>query len=76
MKKEKQRGFKVMFSSRDAGSSDCSGSSCPTVYETTDGTFIFQGYCVKDVAINTPKNETIIELPKEFVEAFILQFAK
>lgn len=58
------------------GGETCADSTCPTVYKTQDGNYVFQGYKIDSINVTTPENETVIELPKEFIEAFIRQFVK
>lgn len=50
----------------------CAGGSCPTVYITETGSYVFQGYSVERNKIeNIPDNESLIELPKDFLEGFL-----
>jgi hypothetical protein len=46
---------------------DCSGGSCPTLFETDRGTYVVQGAIVTDpqalAAMNLPEHETAVEVP-------------
>lgn len=60
------------------GTPGCNESSCPTIYQNKSGSFFIQGYIVaKDsrAGANIPEGEDLVEVPKEFLEAFIKQQA-
>jgi hypothetical protein len=49
---------------------NCSGSGCPTVYETGRGTRIIQGDSVAREAIEgLPAHESAVEVPTEFYDS-------
>lgn len=58
------------------GTPGCDESSCPTIYQNDSGSFFIQGYIVakdnRDGA-QIPEGEDVVEVPKEFLEAFIKQ---
>jgi len=59
------------------GGTCCAGGRCPTVYETDNGTYVIQGYQIDTNLISDlPQGETVIELPKEFLEGFVKNFTK
>jgi hypothetical protein len=46
----------------------CKGGSCPTIYETEDGNIVVQGYIITEqTGVDVPDGETLVELPKDFV---------
>ena len=54
--------------------SNCAESSCPTIYQTPEGNFIFQGFKISSSIKSdhgVPNNEDMVELPKEFVQTFL-----
>ncbi len=54
----------------------CNESSCPTIYQNESGSFFIQGYVVAQdnrEGANIPEGEDLVEVPKEFLEAFIKQ---
>ena len=54
--------------------STCSGGSCPTIYETDRNTFVVQGYILTKEdkeKLSLPVNEDVVELPMDFLNAFI-----
>lgn len=55
---------------------DCASSNCPTVYETDQNTYLIQGYVIKDHHMELPDGENLIQIPKEFLDKFILSQAK
>ncbi|WP_460687439.1 hypothetical protein [Niabella aquatica] len=63
---------KIIFSSSDGGVA-CAAGKCPTVYQTENGNYLFQGFKLENISeiSDISEDETIIELPKEFVEKFI-----
>jgi len=61
------------------GTPGCDESSCPTIYENESGSFFIQGYIVAKVnreGTNIPDGEDLVEVPKEFLEAYIKQQRK
>lgn len=53
----------------------CRGGKCPTIYKTETGDFIFQGLEVeKSHKTGIPENESMVRIPKEFIEAFIQKY--
>jgi hypothetical protein len=46
----------------------CSGGSCPTIYETDQGTLIVQGYkTLDDTGVEVPEGEALVEIPLELL---------
>jgi hypothetical protein len=55
--------------------SGCKGGSCPTIYKTDGGNIIVQGYVVTEqTGVDVPDGETLVELPKDFVEGLKQHF--
>lgn len=52
------------------GPTGCGGGTCPTVYETENGTIVVQGYVVNasDFDLELPPGETAVELPRSLLE--------
>jgi len=53
---------------------NCDTAACPTIYQTPEGNYIIQGFKIKQAVKSEhgiPANEDMIELPKEFVQAFL-----
>jgi hypothetical protein len=46
----------------------CGSGSCPTLYKTSRGTYVVQGFMVgSDVGVNPPAGETLVEIPAELL---------
>lgn len=59
----------------------CADGNCPTIYETSSGSFIIQGFKVpslikNDLAVAVGLNEDAIEVPKELIEKFLSKMIK
>lgn len=53
---------------------NCEDAACPTIYQNEAGNYVIQGFKIAPIqksGISIPDNEELIELPKEFVQAFI-----
>lgn len=64
---------KVIFGQKHLKDEDCSGSSCPTIYETGRGTYLVQGKIVEnsnEFGLTIPSDERLVEIPKSFLEAY------
>jgi hypothetical protein len=58
------------------GTPGCDQSSCPTIYQNESGSFFIQGYIVAKnnrEGADIPEGEDLVEVPKEFLEAFVKQ---
>jgi hypothetical protein len=53
----------------------CSGSHCPTVYETDRGTLAVQGWDLPAGTIETPDGESIVEIPADVEEHIARRWA-
>ena len=54
------------------GPSNCLSGSCPSIFETEDGNYIFQGFILNDEQkrqLTIASNEDAISIPKELLEA-------
>ena len=62
---------KLFTADCNCGNSGC--SNCPTVYQLENGDYVVQGYIDPAVQgeIEVPQGETVVRLPKAFLEAFI-----
>jgi hypothetical protein len=45
----------------------CRDDTCPTLYATDRGTFVVQGYVVKDSDVTLPEGEALVEVPAELL---------
>lgn len=53
---------------------NCADSTCPTIYQTEDGSYVFQGFKVEEKVKadhQVPAGEDMIQVPKEFIDAFL-----
>ncbi len=50
----------------------CNGGSCPTVHVTDRGTYVVQGWVLKDqealASLDLPEGETAVEVPRELID--------
>ncbi|SNT64167.1 hypothetical protein SAMN05421812_116127 [Asanoa hainanensis] len=48
----------------------CTTGTCPTVYQTPDGTYLVQGRPVEpaSVGIDVPADEALVEIPESLVD--------
>jgi hypothetical protein len=57
----------------------CGGQrSCPSMYETADGSFVIQGARVESelrMALSVPDHEDVVEVPRELVMQIVAAFA-
>lgn len=53
---------------------NCADSTCPTIYQNEAGNYVIQGFKVNSESkstLNIPKNEDLVEIPQEFLKAFV-----
>ena len=53
--------------------SRCAAGDCPTVYRSSRGTLVVQGYAVtpNDAGITVPSGELLVEIPPELLAAAV-----
>ena len=57
---------------------NCDETSCPTIYKTEAGNFVIQGFKINPedkTKLNVPESEDLVEIPAEFLKAFIEKMA-
>ena len=58
---------------------NCENSACPTIYLNEKGNYVVQGFKLNSAQksdLQIPEGEDLIELPAEFVQAFIAKQKK
>ena len=53
---------------------NCDNASCPTIYKNEKGNFVIQGFKLKSTdkdSLNLPEEEDLVEVPADFLQAFI-----
>ncbi|MFA7192013.1 MAG: hypothetical protein WC089_01800 [Candidatus Paceibacterota bacterium] len=67
--------LKILCSeSKELDGGTCSGSSCPTIYESSNGSIIVQGFKITNEERNTiliPQGEDMVVIPKSLIEKII-----
>jgi hypothetical protein len=54
------------------GRADCSGSNCPRVFETPDGSILVQGAIRQQSPFGElPEDEAMVEIPREVMDQVI-----